>query len=270
MARTVQEIYEEMVAEKERRTELAGLTSPSATAVWRLMLYVVAYAAHVLEQLWDAYSAEVDARIEAIIPHRPKWYRDKVLAFMEDTTLVPDTDRYDTTGLTDEEIAARLVVKHATAGEDASASLLTIKVAGEEDGRRAPLPAGVETQLKAYIDEIKDAGVRYLLVNQEADTFNCTVDIYYDPMKLASTVEADCRAAITDYIENLPFNGEYTNMALVDRLQAVDGVKIAELKSASSSTADVPTPNGIDARAVPEAGYFQAGGINLNMVPYNS
>ena len=82
MARTVQEIYEEMVAEKERRTELAGLTSPSATAVWRLMLYVVAYAAHVLEQVWDAYSAEVDARIEAIIPHRPKWYRDKVLAFM--------------------------------------------------------------------------------------------------------------------------------------------------------------------------------------------
>lgn len=269
MARTTQEIYEEMVAEKERRTELAGLTSPSNTAVWRLMLYIVAYAAGVLERLWDVYSAEVDARIDAIMPHRPKWYVDKVLEFMSDTTLVPDTDQYDTSGMTDEEIASAKVVKHATANESESASILVIKVAGEKDGRRCPLPTEVETQLRSYIEEIKDAGVRYSLVNQEADTFNCTVDIYYDPMKLPSTVETDCRNAIEEYIENLPFNGEYTNMALVDRLQAVDGVKIAELTSSSSSAVTMGTTVSINARTVPEAGYFKTGEITLNLTAYD-
>lgn len=270
MARTTEEIYEEMVAEKERRTELAGLTSPSNTAIWRLILYVIAYAVGVSERLWDVYSSEVNARIEAIIPHRPKWYVDKVLDFMLDTTLIPDTDRYDTSSMTDEEVRAARVVRHATANESTAASLLIIKVAGEDkDGKRAPLSVEAAEQLSAYIGEIKDAGVRYSLVNQEADTFNCEIDIYYDPMKSDATVEADCRTAIADYIENLPFNGEYTNMALIDRLQAVNGVKIAELTGSSYSTAKVSATIDINARVVPEAGYFKAGTITLNMKPYD-
>ena len=77
-------------------------------------------------------------------------------------------------------------------------------------------------QLAAYLAEIKDAGVRINLVNREADTFNCSVDIYYNPMLLPENVRRDCEAAIRSYIANLPFNGEYTNMALIDALQAVE------------------------------------------------
>ena len=73
----------------------------------------------------------MDTRIEEIIPHRPRWYRDKVLAFMKGKTLIADTDRYDTEGMTEDAIAAARVVKHAVAVENRDASLLTIKVAGE-------------------------------------------------------------------------------------------------------------------------------------------
>ena len=102
---------------------------------------------------------------------------------------------------------------------------------------RCRLDAETEAQLAAYIAEIKDAGVRTALVNIDPDRFNCEADVYYDPMLVAETVESACREAVRNYIENLPFNGEYTNMALVDALQTLDGVRIVEFRGATTVAA---------------------------------
>ena len=222
----------------------------------------------VLENLFDQHRRDVEQRIEAIIPHRPKWYRDKVLGFMKDKTLVPDTDHYDTSGMNDGDIEAARVVKYAAASENADASILTIKVAGEVGGVRQPLDADTEIQLLAYIGEIKDAGVRVNLVNQTADVFHCEVDVYYDAMLLPETVETQCRETIRNYIENLPFNGEYSNMALVDELQKIEGVRIVEMSGATTEVDGESTPTDIDARFTPAAGYFSAGNIIVNMKSY--
>lgn len=277
--RTIEQIKESIAADFMRNEHVAELFAftPgdsftahfSKVSVIGILFYIFAVAAWTLEKLFDTYRGEVDARIEEIIPHRPRWYRDKVLAFMKGKTLVPDTDRYDTEGMTEDAIAAARVVKHAVAAESADASLLTIKVAGEEGDKRCKLDAETETQLKAYIAEIKDAGVRTALVNTDPDRFSCQVEIYYDPMLVAETVEAACREAVREYIENLPFNGEYTNMALVDQLQKIDGVRIPELRSATTVAAGESVVTAIDARCVPAAGYFEMGDIKLNMKVYN-
>lgn len=241
----------------------------SQASVVGLLFYVFACAAWTLEKLFDTYRQEVDARLDALLPHRPKWYRDKMLAFLKDRSLEPDTERYDTTGMTSEEIAAARVVRHAVAAEDPEASRLTIKVAGERDGRRCPLDAQTAKQLEAYIAQIKDAGVRTELVNAAPDRFDCRLDIYYDPMLQESSVESACRTAIGEYIENLPFNGEYTNMALVDRIQQVEGVRIVEFRSATATAAGTSVSQTIDARHVPAAGYFETGEVALTMKVYN-
>lgn len=241
----------------------------SKVSLESLLLYIVAVGIYVLEALFAEHRKDVDAAIDETLPHRPKWYRDKVLQFMEGKTLVEDTDRYDITGMTDGDIEAAQVVKYAAATESADASLLTIKVAGEADGQRAPLDAATETALLAYLREVKDAGVRIALVNQDADRFRCEVAVWYDPMLTSATVEAACRKAIGQYIQNLPFNGEYTNMALIDALQTVEGVRIAEMKGASVQVAGEQTLTAIDARHRPVAGYMQADVITLNMTPYD-
>lgn len=279
MARTITEIKDDITAEFMRNEAAAkryGFTAGESFSAYfgnlsveSILFYIFAVAAWTLEKLFDSYRTEVDARIDEIIPHRPKWYRDKVLDFMKDHVLIPETDRYDTTGMTEDAIAAAKVVKHAVASESEDASLLTIKVAGEEGGRRCKLDTETERQLAAYIAEIKDAGVRPALVNADPDRFNCEVDIYYDPMLVAQTVETACREAIREYIENLPFNGEYTNMALVDTLQSVEGVRIVEFKGASTSPAGESITTAIDARTVPVAGYFVMQDVKLTMKAYD-
>lgn len=278
MARTIAEIKDSMTDNFMRNPDVAhaygfepGEAFPShfsRVSIESLLFYIVACAVWVLENLFDQHRRDVERRIEDIIPHRPKWYRDKVLGFMKGKTLVPDTDHYDTEGMSEGDIEAARVVKYAAAGENADASILTIKVAGESDGVRQPLDAATEIQLLAYIGEIKDAGVRVNLVNQRADVFHCEVDVYYDAMLLPETVETQCRDTIRDYIENLPFNGEYSNMALVDELQKIEGVRIVEMSGATTEVDGESTPTGIDARFTPAAGYFSAGNITVNMKSY--
>lgn len=111
--------------------------------------------------------------------------------------------------------------------------------------------------------------MRVSLVNMEADTFGCTVDVYYNAMLEPGAVQGACVGAIRDYIENLPFNGEYTNMALVDRLQEVEGVKIVELRGSTAQAANESTTTRIDARLTPAAGYFRPGEITVNMKAYD-
>lgn len=278
MARTISDIKDSMTADFMRNSDVARAYGFETGAVFSshfskvsvesLLFYIVACATWVLENLFDRHKKDVEERIEAIMPHRPKWYRDKVLGFMKDKTLVTDTDRYDTSGMSDGDMEAARVVKYAAATESPDASLLTVKVAGESGGIRQPLDSATETQLRAYIAEIKDAGVRVNLVNQTADVFHCEVDVYFDALLLSESVETRCRETIRNYIENLPFNGEYTNMALVDELQKVDGVRIVEMVSASTEVSGESTPTDINARFTPAAGYFSAGNITVNMRSY--
>lgn len=278
MGRTISEIKDSIAEDFMRNADVAraygfnpgdSFTAYfSKASVESVLFYIFACAAWVLENLFEQHKQEVNEEIERIMPHRPKWYRDKVLAFMKDKVLIADTDEYDTEGMTEDDITAARVVKHAVATENKDASILTIKVAGENGGKRCKLDEDTETQLAAYIGEVKDAGVRINLVNIDADTFNCTVDIYYDPMMLPEEVEAACREAIKNYIENLPFNGEYTNVSLVDRLQAIEGVKIPELKGATTSANNETALTPIDARYIPVAGYFTTGAITVNMKVY--
>lgn len=268
-------------------------------SVESVLFYIVACVVWTMENLFEEHTRDTNAYIEEMIPHRPKWYRDKVLGFMKDKTLKEDSDEYDTEGMNEKNIAAAYVVKHAVAVEDKENSVLEIKVAGEnKEKERCPLDEETEKQLQAYITEIKDAGVRFQLVNTEPDDFACEVDVYYDPVLLPQNIEEDCRATVRNYIENLPFNGEYSGMALMNELQKVEGVRIVDLKKATTTSirkqlwtfpvepavkevssgkteiagtvtdteknfykiAEVP----LSPRYVPKAGYFKATSITIN------
>ena len=96
--RTIEEIKETICADfmrNESVAELFGFTPGdsftshfSKVSVIGILFYIFAVAAWALEKLFDTYKGEVDTRIEEIIPHRPRWYRDKVLAFMKGKTLI--------------------------------------------------------------------------------------------------------------------------------------------------------------------------------------
>ena len=280
MARTISEIKSAICAEWMSNEDVAsayGFTAGesfsskfSIVSIENLLFYVVAVASWISESLFDVHKAEVDAELDSKTPHRAKWYRDKTLSFMKDKTLAEDSDEYDTSAMTADEIEAAKVVKYAAVSEGTSSSIVTIKVAGESNGVRRALDSSTLKQLENYLMEVKDAGVRINIVNKEADSFKCELSIYYDGLLESSSVAEAVLAAVQDYVENLPFNGVYSNMGLVDVLQEIDGVKIAEVTSSSVKACEADGWTPISVKTVAESGYMKAcsSDITLTMEEY--
>ena len=278
MARTINDIKKQMTdafmaddAVREAYGFVEGDTFNgkfSSVSIESIIFYIIAACQYTFEVLFDNYGKDVEETI-AKSAHTPRWYRDKALAFMADHALIEDTDIYDTSNMSDEEIEEARVVKFAAATESKYSAMLTIKVAGKTGDNLTPLDTTTKTQLSAYFAKIKDAGVRINLISQAGDLFDCVMDVYYNPLISPNIVKTNVEDAIKGYISGLPFDGQYTNMGCVDAVQRVEGVEIAELRSASVKVSSEATPTPIDARHRPVAGYMVANSLTINMRVYD-
>lgn len=269
--RTIDEIFKAMIERKNAIPELATLSNASSVSIWRLLLYIVAVVANTVERLFDTHKQEVEDLIRQLVPGRAEWYAHKAKEFLLNELLPDGSDTYNTSHLTDEQIEQKRIVKYAVAYEDRTIANLTIKIAGESNGELAPISQSAETQFRAYMEEVKYAGVKINLVNLAADRFACRMNIWYDPILAPENVASDCRNAIKNYLRNLPFNGEYSGMALTDAVQKVDGVKIVDLISASSNTVRSNVMAEINSHIHPRSGYFRPAtdnDINLTLQAY--
>lgn len=273
-ARTISEIKEGITAEFMRNVDVARAYGfePGASfsqqfskvSVESLLFYIMASATWTLEQLFSLHREEVELRIATLTPHRPRWYRDKVLGFMKGRDLAPDSDEYDTTGLLPSEIAREKVVKHAHVAENADASILTIKVAGESQQKKVPLDAVTEQQLSAYIAEIKDAGVRIALVNQPADTLAITLDVGHSKLIDVPTLRDKITAAARSYIEDIPFGGQYAHSELAAAVRGIEGVRSVTTGGTATAHGNVLATS-INESYTPASGYFSLNQLTLNL-----
>lgn len=221
-------------------------------------------------QLFDQHKIDVLNILRDNKAHTPNWYATRAKEFQFGYELIVGTDQYDNTGLTPEQIQAAQVVKFAAAVEADDQSILFIKVATEVNGVKKPLTNAQLVAFTAYIEKIKDAGVRITIVNSPPDDLRLRLDVYYNPLMLDSfgarldgSDNTPVQNAIRDYIGNLAFNGLYINQSLVDKLQVVTGVEIAELKESAARYGNQANFTPINARSRPYAGYYHITDPNL-------
>ena len=284
MAREIKVIKDEMTAEfisDAAVIEKYGLDTSksfdeqfSKVSIESILFYVFAFCAWTMEKLFDTHKAEVTNYIDEMKPHSLRWYVNKVKEFRFGQSLIPDTDQYDDTGLTDEDIATMQIVKYASAEETNGA--LYVKVAKDNAGVRGQLTEDEVNALTSYMNEVKDAGVRIYIRNAPAVDFKIDITIYYNPQVLNGNGESLIDGgtpvvdAIKDYIENLPFNGEFRNVELIDRLQQVNGVVIPELEGTYSRITNEDNYSPINAKEKSYSGYYAYDSVNsqVKFEPY--
>lgn len=265
MARSLENIQNEILTSIAANENLAPLNSTSKTAIWRLLMFIVAYSIFLLEQLFDTHTSEVNGIIDAKFPHRANWYRDKAKAFQYGFDLLPDTDKFNNVGFTDAQIEASKIIKYAAVTKNGGQIL--IKIASEVGGVLTPIAAPVKAAFDAYVDEIADCGVKYLVINNSPDLLLLNLRIYRDPLVLDANGQSILNGnypvedAINAFIKNLPFNGELVLAHLIDSLQAVEGVKIPHIVEVQTSAVDINTgaytdTQPVDVKVIPGSGYF--------------
>ncbi|MCT4644382.1 MAG: hypothetical protein N4A74_05285 [Carboxylicivirga sp.] len=227
-----------------------------------ILFYILASAIFVLESLYDTLKAYVDAALNARLTHNRQWYVDLARAFQYGDTINPLTGKYD---VVDE---SKQLIDYAAVDE--INGVLFIKVARLVNGELAPLSAEQITAFTAYIKATKDAGVVVNNISEEGDDARLVIDIWYDAQVLNADGTAidgsgePAKETVQNYLKNLPFNGEFTILALEDALQVTSGVVLPNTLSAESKYANNDW-SVIDAKVKPYAGYMVVKDENLTL-----
>lgn len=276
MARTIEEIVNEMLTAKANETALSELNSTSNTAIWRLFIYIVAYSIWTLEILFDLFKIDVEKRIAESRIHTKNWYREKALGFLFGLPVIPGTDKFNTSGYTDDQLAAAKVIKQAACVKLISSNgygILRVKVAAVDgSGELVSVPLLQFNSLKQYmLRHVVDAGTQVKITTGEGDLLKLIIDVYYDPLvfsptgeRLDGTAETPVLNEIRKFLKSIEFNGMLIVSDLQTQLRKVDGVKTVKIKEASSKygsyeydTNDVVGVGLIDEVRVADSGYMK-------------
>jgi len=270
MARTITEIQAEIVASVAADGTLSGASSTSATAIWRLWTRVMATAIWALEVIFDAFTVDLLAQVEALRPHTLRWYQEKAKAFQYGSDLPEGSDEYDNSALDTATIATQMIVTAAAATEEGGS--VTVRAAKTVSGELAKLSAPEVASFTTYIEEIKDAGVPLEILSQDGDKLTVVGTIYYDPLVLNSsgnridgTENEPVQNAIKAYLKALPFNGMLVRNTLIDIIQAVPGVYTPNITSVQAGRFDATSLGEVTVQYIPYAGYFFNSTLTLTL-----
>jgi hypothetical protein len=256
---------------------LSVINNTSSVALFNLLAYCVAYCVALLDSIFDLHRSDVENELNTKTSHKLEWYRQKALNFQYGYPLIDETDSYDNTNVSEDDLAASKIIQYAAVTESDDESRLIIKIATTVGGILQPITTGQLAALTNYFKRIKDGGVKITIINYLPDKLYLNLRIFYDPLvldNLGNNILDGGRPvedALNNYMKALPFNGELALINLVDALQKVEGLKIPQLDSAQTSfidpdTSGYGTPIAVDVRVLPESGYFQI--VNFTGITY--
>ena len=248
------------------------LTNNSAVAIWLLFIDIVAECAYSLELLFDYFKADVNEIIAAKNPHTERWYAEKAKAFQLGQSLPADTDSYDNTGLSESAIAASKIIAYAAVVEQVSG--IRVKVAKKSGSDLGPLTTPELTAFKAYMQRVKDAGVRLNITSSIADALLLALRIKYDPQvlyatgaRIDGTSTSPVKDAIKAHLLALPFNGIFSIQKLVDSLQAVEGVLDLSVDAVQAKYGALAFTS-VNIEVIPDSGYLRIADADLTINYY--
>ena len=276
MSRTIQQIYDALVTEKQTNAELSALqpnidnsqtllrdlTSSSKVAVWRLEMFVFAVGIWMFEKILDLHYSAVENLRYTLVTGTDIWYAERAKEFQYGDTLTWNGTQY-AYEVIDE--TKRIVAFSSAITES---GIVGIKVAKDNGSGLPTKLSGTElTAFTAFMAKEIFAGVDYTLVSIDADTAKLYLTVLYDGLILSATGESietpgtyPVEDAVNTYLANLDFNGVFRVDALINDMQAVSGV-ISVIPSAISCA-----PNGgnyVDVMAKQLQDYTAAAGYMI-------
>jgi len=239
--RTIDEIFQELLLEKQTLSSLNGLLPDGITdenslitaltngkvPEWVLWLYNFAVATNITDISTSTAVIEIEDLIENQIVPTSRWYIKKALEFQYGDTLIIDPTTYQVTYNPVTE--ANQIIGSCTTLEFSNKLVLKVRRIDTNI-----LSAGELTAFVSYMNKVKSAGTQVEIQNFAPDQLTIYMTIQYDGNLDLATVTSDVEVAINDYIENIQFDSRFISNTLVDNLQALSGIVDPRLDSTSA------------------------------------
>jgi hypothetical protein len=207
-----------MLDAKNADPTLSALTSTSQTAKWNLYYFIVASCIAIFEQLQDLFKTDLEAIASTAAPSTPQWTRNKVLKYQKG-----DVAELNTTTFTIEYPTINTANQILTRCAVITAPNRTVLIKVAKSDPPVPVSVGELAELQSYIETFNPAGIAFTLINENSDKMEVAATIYYNG-QYSAVISTNVVAALNNYMATLPFNGIISTQAVVDAMQAAEGV----------------------------------------------
>ncbi len=231
MARSVTDIYNQTVANYVSAAASAGiLIEPAKWSMYnyqRLLIFAVCLGWAVMEQLWDAFKAVIEALIAAASPQTGAWFQAQMFKFQFDA-LIPQILQFDTINFAPYYVTVdttKQVIKYCAVVPGVFGTTL-VKVAAQVGGFPGDLDTAFPGALAAansYVQLLSVPGITLVVQSGNSDKLYVDATIYYQGL-YSAVIQVDVIAAIQAYFAAIPFNGVVLLSDLEAGIKAVPGV----------------------------------------------
>lgn len=244
MSRTLNAIYKEAVAERNKRLKLTEFSSDSKLSILNGITWVVATVIYSFETILDVFAYDISETINKRINGTPDYYARALLQYQKGDELTVRED-----GLAfgyasvDESKQIITQVSYEESTDDVNLdSKLVLKVATGDKGNLSAIPADELVQIRTYLNRIKFAGTRIEVTSLPGDVLVPRLSVYWDGAISEAEVYDNIEASLNEYMMNIDFNA---------------GIYVSKVIAAIRSAEHV-TDVWIDEEATPAQGVFLA------------
>lgn len=244
MSRTIKEIYNEAIAERNRRLELTEFASDSKMSVMNGILWVVAAVIYSFESLLDVFAVDISEAINGRINGTPAYYANSLLQYQQGDELTVREDGL-AFGYANIDETKRIVtqVSYMESTDDQNLdSKLILKVATGAKGSLSAIPPKELAPINAYINKLKFAGTRVEVISTKGDVLIPRLTVFHDGAVSESEVYDSIEEQLNAYMMDIDFDAAVYVSRLTDAIRRAKHV----------------TDVHIDGHAVPEQGVFIA------------
>ena len=226
MSRTIRQIYEEAIAERNRRLELTEFSNDSKMSVLNGVAWMAAALIYTFESILDVFAVDVSETLESRINGTPRYYADALLNYQKGDRLVVREDGL-AFGYASIDPSKRIITQvsyvESTDSQNVDSKLI-LKVATGERGALHEIEAEELTLITAYINQLKFAGTRIEVISRKGDVLIPRVTVYWDGAVPEAEIYDALDEALYTYVMSIDFDAAIYVNRVWEAIRSVEHV----------------------------------------------
>lgn len=223
MSRTLTEIYNEAVATRNKYLELTELTNDSKMSIINAFTWVASAAIYSFETMLDVFMTDIAKAFSARINGTPAYYANAMLKWQWGDELVVSDDGASFS-YPSEDVTKR-VITHVSYQEvysdEYKSGMLVLKVATGDGSSLSRITDEQLIAARAYLRQIKFAGVRCNVVSRRGDVLVPRLTVYYDGAVSLEELYDAIDKALVGFVGGMGFDSVLYTQKVIDAIQGV-------------------------------------------------
>lgn len=226
MSRTIKDIYDEAVKERNKRLELAEFSNDSKLSVMNGITWAFAAVIYSFETLLDVFTLDISTAINSRMNGTPLFYVNALLQYQKGDELTVREDGL-AFGYNEIDETKRIIsqVSYSESSNDVNLdNKLILKVVQGEKGHLSPVPGDDLVLITSYLNKIKFAGTRIEVTSSEGDILIPRLSVYYDGAVRETEIYDLIEEKLNDYMMNIDFDSSIYVSKIIEAIKKAEHV----------------------------------------------